>query len=241
MEPESKKPGRPPKSGGEYANSRAVESAMLRLRREGKEWVRSREVIEKMTHDRIPNARVVWNRGKTRLIRDHGRLEVRARLDPSQTAVAEYRLRFVQGTTYTISVEHYAKLPEDLKQFYRAIEPPKRSPSSPDFYGAMGDLLRGLSKAHLNTVRTEELEEELIRRERQDPKELLLPGASFEKMRWYRPIKMELLKGFIASRRRAAGSRSGLRSGKEGLPEAISAPPGSRSRKKRTPSRRPAA
>jgi hypothetical protein len=212
------KPGRRPKSGGEYANSKAVESAMLQLLHGGEEWPRSQEIVAEMTRAGVANARVVWNRGKTRLIVDHGRLEVRAELDTRHRAIERYRLRFVEGQTFMISIQEYRKLPEDLRRFYRPIQPLKPEDPVVRGLGALGDLFAGLSQANLEILDTEKIEKELLRRERANPNELLSDfarrsGDEAEQLARLRPVRddilEELLKGRAALRRKGSTRRAG--------------------------------
>jgi hypothetical protein len=242
------KPGRPPKSGGEYANSKAVESAMLLLLKESKEWVTSREVIDAMDRNGTPNARIVWNRGKTRMIEDHGRLEVKPELDKRHRAIEKYRLRFVEGKTLSISIEAYDRLPPDLKKFYRARESDQTVSTRRSFEQGLGGLFAGLSKASLQTIETGWIEEEILRRERQNPDELVSRfarefGEVDEQMEHLRPVSSKLLQELLRARKGNPSRRAipPSEAGKLGPSRGASESPSIRSEKRRTASRRPAA
>ena len=175
---------------------------MLLLLKEGKEWVESKDVVAAMQRGGVPSSRVVWNRGKTRLIEDHGRLEVRPELDQRHRPIALYRLRFVEGRTFRISIEHYAQLPEDLRRFYRPVEPRVPGPPAKSGPRAFGELFDGLQQASLETMETARIEQEILRRESQDPEVLVSPFArNFSgiprEMERLRPISRALIRKLL--------------------------------------------
>lgn len=116
------KAGRRALKVGDYANARAVESAMISLTESGREWATPREIIAELRNAQFANPRVVWNRGRARLL-GSDRLEVRAELDGKKRGVERYKLRFVEGRApQPISLAEFQALPEEVRRFYRPLE-----------------------------------------------------------------------------------------------------------------------
>lgn len=187
--------GRPRKDASEYANAQAVESAMLRLRSEGKSIVETEDIVRELGAT-VPNARVVFHRGMKRL--DSGinpRVRITSALDQEHHAVRKFELILIEGRKPgPISAEDYDKLPEHTRQFFHPIQPSTKAEEARVANG-LGAFLEGLSRAALPNIPYADLQKEIQRREKiRDGTYRLAPGS--EEILWKRRMEKEESKWF---------------------------------------------
>jgi hypothetical protein len=155
---------------GDYANARAVESALLALAKSGDGWPSPKEIIKELRAHGALNPRVVWNRGRARMLASD-RLLVQAKLDARQRGVERYRLKYVEGRPpKPIRMEEYEKLPDEVRRYYRPVGKEEEQENSRRGFATLGSFLDGLRKIAtptvLNTLTYPDLLAEIERRRR---------------------------------------------------------------------------
>jgi hypothetical protein len=140
------KAGRPTKRAADYANARAVETAMLSLAHAGNEWPSPKEIIAQIRSADGGSPRVVWNRGRARMLSE-GRLLVQAKLDERKRGVERYQLKYVEGRPpKPIRLEEYQRLPEDVRRFFRAVPPEEERENARRTWEGIGTFLQSIEK-----------------------------------------------------------------------------------------------